>query len=52
MSGHLVCHDRVISISQLYVRPIVRGKQNKPVGFSVKLNVSLSGDGLAGVDFN
>jgi IS5 family transposase len=52
MSGHLVCHDRVTSISQLYVRPIVRGKQNKPVGFSVKLSVSLSGDGLAGIDFN
>jgi IS5 family transposase len=44
--------DRIISISQLYVRPIVRGKQNKPVGFGVKLSVSLSGDGLARVDFN
>ena len=44
------CDDRIVSISQPYVRPIVRGKQNKAVEFGAKLSVSLSGDGLARVD--
>ena len=42
------CNDRIVSISQPYVRPIVRGKLNKPVEFGAKL--SLSGDGIAQVD--
>jgi len=44
------CDDRIVSISQPYVRPIVRGKQNKAVEFGAKLSVSLDGKGLARVD--
>jgi transposase, IS5 family len=44
------CDDRIVSISQPYVRPIVRGKLNKPVEFGAKLSVSLTGDGFAQVD--
>jgi hypothetical protein len=44
------CDDRIVSISQPYVRPIVRGKQNKPVEFGAKLSVSLTGEGLACID--
>jgi hypothetical protein len=51
------CEDRIVSIypkghkSQPYVRPIVRGKLNKPVEFGAKLSVSLTEDGLAQVDY-
>jgi len=44
------CDDRIVSISQPYVRPIIRGKLNKPVEFGAKLSVSLNGDGVACVD--
>lgn len=44
------CDNRIVSISQPYVRPIVRGKQDKPVEFGAKLSVSLTGEGLAQVD--
>lgn len=44
------CDHRIVSISQPYVRPIVRGKQDKPVEFGAKLSVSLTGEGLAHVD--
>jgi IS5 family transposase len=44
------CDDRIVSISQPYVRPIVRGKQDKPVEFGAKLSVSLTEEGLASVD--
>ncbi len=44
------CDDRIVSISQPYVRPIVRGKQDKPVEFGAKLSVSLTGEELAHVD--
>jgi len=44
------CDDRLVSISQPYVRPIIRGKLNKPVEFGAKLSVSLTGDGVACVD--
>ena len=44
------CDHRIVSISQPYVRPMVRGKQNKPVEFGAKLSVSLDGDGFARVD--
>lgn len=30
--------DRIISLAKPYVRPIVRGKENKPVEFGVKVN--------------
>ena len=44
------CDHRIVSISQPHVRPIVRGKLNKPVEFGAKLSVSLTGDGFAQVD--
>jgi len=44
------CDDRIVSISQPYVRPIVRGKLNKPVEFGAKLSVSLNADGVACID--
>ena len=44
------CDHRIVSISQPYVRPIVRGKQDKPVEFGAKLSVSLTGEGFARVD--
>jgi IS5 family transposase len=44
------CDHRLVSISQPYVRPMVRGKQDKPVEFGAKLSVSLTGEGLAHVD--
>jgi IS5 family transposase len=44
------CDHRIVSISQPYVRPIVRGKLDRPVEFGAKLSVSLTGDGLAHVD--
>jgi hypothetical protein len=44
------CDDRIVSISQPHVRPIVRGKPKKSVEFGAKLGVSLSDTGLASVD--
>jgi IS5 family transposase len=44
------CDHRIVSLSQPYVRPMVRGKQDKPVEFGAKLSVSLTGSGLAHVD--
>ncbi len=44
------CDDRIVSISQPHIRPIIRGKQNKAVEFGAKLSVSLDGEGLARVD--
>jgi hypothetical protein len=44
------CDDRIVSISQPYVRPIVRGKVDKPTEFGAKLSVSLTGEGVARVD--
>ncbi len=44
------CDNWIVSISQPYVRPIVRGKPNRAVEFGAKLSVSLTGEGLARVD--
>jgi len=44
------CDHRIVSISQPYVRPMVRGKQDKPVEFGAKPSLSLTGEGLAHVD--
>ena len=44
------CDNRIVSISQPWVRPIVRGKQHKPTEFGAKINVSLDANGLARVD--
>lgn len=41
--------DRIVSISQPHIRPIVRGKVNAPVEFGAKLSVSLI-DGYAFID--
>lgn len=43
------CDDRIVSISQPHVRPIVRGKASKSTEFGAKLSVSLV-DGIALVD--
>lgn len=43
------CNDRIVSISQPHVRPIVRGKQGKRVEFGSKLGLSLM-DGFAKAD--
>mgnify|MGYP001597189795 CR=1 FL=1 len=43
------CDDRIVSISQPHVRPIVRGKAGKKVEFGAKISVSMV-DGLAFVD--
>jgi hypothetical protein len=40
----------IVSISQPYVRPIIRGKLDKSVEFGAKLSVSLTAEGLARVD--
>ena len=44
------CDDRIISIHQPHVRPILRGKPNRSAEFGAKLNVSLNGDGIACLD--
>ena len=44
------CDDRIVSIHQPHVRPIVRGKANKSVEFGAKLSVSLTTSGIACVD--
>ncbi len=44
------CDDRIVSLSQPHVRPIIRGKQNKAVEFGAKLSVSLTGDKITCVD--
>ena len=33
--------DRIVSVSQPFVRPIVRGKVGKPVEFGAKLDISV-----------
>ena len=35
--------DRIVSVSQPFVRPIVRGKAGKPVEFGAKLDISVVG---------
>jgi len=44
------CDHRIVSISQPYVRPIVRGKVGKLTEFGAKLSVSLTGGGVVRVD--
>jgi IS5 family transposase len=41
--------DRIVSISQPYIRPIVRGKAKAPVEFGAKLDISLE-DGFARIE--
>ena len=44
------CANRIVSIHQPHVRPIVRGKQHRTAEFGAKLSVSLSQGGIALVD--
>ena len=39
--------DRIVSISQPYIRPIVRGKAKSPVEFGAKLDMSIDEHGMA-----
>ena len=39
--------DRIVSISQPYIRPIVRGKVKSPVEFGAKLDLSVDEHGMA-----
>ena len=39
--------DRIVSISQPYVRPIVRGKAKSPTEFGAKLDMSIDENGFA-----
>lgn len=39
--------DRIVSISQPYIRPIVRGKAKSPVEFGAKLDMSIDERGFA-----
>ena len=39
--------DRIVSISQPYIRPIVRGKAKAPVEFGAKLDMSVDEKGFA-----
>ena len=42
--------NRIVSISQPYVRPIVRGKVNKSVEFGAKLHLSIEETGFARIE--
>lgn len=42
--------DRIVSISQPYIRPIVRGKAAAPVEFGAKFDLSLDERGLARIE--
>lgn len=42
--------DRIVSISQPYIRPIVRGKAKTPTEFGAKLDLSLDDHGMARIE--
>jgi len=42
--------DRIVSISQPYIRPIVRGKAVSPVEFGAKFDLSLDENGLGRIE--
>lgn len=42
--------DRIVSISQPYIRPIVRGKANTPTEFGAKLDLSIDNNGMARIE--
>jgi len=44
------CDDRIVSVHQPHVRPIIRGKQNKKTEFGAKISASLTDKGLAHID--
>jgi len=43
--------DRIVSISQPYVRPVVRGKVSKPTEFGAKLHLSIDKYGFARIEY-
>ena len=43
--------DRIVSISQPYVRPVVRGKVSKPTEFGAKLHLSIDEYGFARIKY-
>jgi len=45
-----VVENRIVSIEQPYIRPIVRGKINAPVEFGTKLDISLTDSGYARIE--
>ena len=44
------CEDRIVSLSEPFVRPIVRGKVKSPVEFGAKLDLSIDNNGNARVE--
>ena len=42
--------NRIVSIAQPHIRPIVRGKAAAPTEFGAKISASLTGNGLAALD--
>ena len=42
--------DRIVSISQPYIRPIVRGKAKTPTEFGAKLDLSIDDNGMARIE--
>ena len=42
--------DRIVSISQPYIRPIVRGKAKTPTEFGAKLDMSIDESGMARIE--
>ena len=42
--------DRIVSISQPYIRPIVRGKAKTPTEFGAKLDLSIDSNGMARIE--
>ena len=42
--------DRIVSISQPYIRPIVRGKAKTPTEFGAKLDMSIDDHGMARIE--
>ena len=42
--------DRIVSISQPYIRPIVRGKAKSPVEFGAKLDLSVDETGMCRIE--
>ncbi|WFN57741.1 IS5 family transposase [Synechococcus sp. CCFWC 502] len=42
--------DRIVSLTQPHIRPIVRGKTRNNVEFGAKISISVSGDGFAFLD--
>ena len=42
--------DRIVSISQPFIRPIVRGKASAPVEFGAKLDLSIDDYGMARIE--